>query len=77
MQLTGEETYNVSMAGFKALWNSNDGYPDSRLLNKLYSGLDKIIGTKVSENISQMHTPAGRITEKAEAFTGLKAGTAV
>ena len=75
--LTGNETHSSCMAGFKAIWSEQDGYPDNDFLKALDARLENIIGDKISDNITKLSEIAGYITKEAEALTGLKAGTPV
>lgn len=73
--LTGEKTHNSCMAGYKALWNAQTGYPSNEYLSAL--GLDGAVGTKVSENVIATGTKAGQISASGAALSGLCEGTAV
>lgn len=74
-QITGRKTHSSCMAGYKALWNAEDGYPSNEFWSCL--GLDNVIGTKVSENVIPATSKAGEIDERGKALTGLCVGTAV
>ena len=74
--LTGEVTRCMCHAGYKLLWNEEDGYPSEDFLGELHPRLstlrEKLKGKEV-----QVGECAGRLTEEAAGRLGLKAGTAV
>lgn len=74
--LTGEMTRCMCHAGYKLLWNEEDGYPSEDFLCTLHPLLstlrEKLKGREV-----QVGECAGRLTEEAAEKLGLKAGTAV
>ena len=74
--LTGEVTRCMCHAGYKLLWNEEDGYPAKEFLGMLHPLLfsleEKLKGREV-----QVGECAGRLTEEAAGRLGLKAGTAV
>ena len=75
--LTGNEIKSSCMAGYKAIWNHKDGFPENAFWEKLEPGFGNIIGTKVGENVGATGTNAGGITAHGSKLTGLKEGTAV
>lgn len=75
--LTGKETHSVCTTGFKAMWDDVDGYPDKNFLSKLAPEFENIVGTKISNDITKLSTPAGYITPEIAELTGLKEGTPV
>lgn len=75
--LTGNETHSNCMAGFKAIWSEQDGYPCKDFLKALDTRLENVIGDKISDKITKLSEIAGFITKEAESLTGLKAGTPV
>ena len=75
--LTGNETHSNCMAGFKAIWSEQDGYPCKDFLKALDTRLENVIGDKISDKITKLSEKAGFITKEAESLTGLKAGTPV
>ncbi len=76
-QLIGQEKRTSSMAGFKAQWTPEWGYPDGEYFAAVHPCLADIIGTKIPREVYPAATFAGRITKESEELTGLKAGTAV
>lgn len=75
--LTGNEVKSSCMAGYKAIWNHQTGFPENGFWEKLEPGFGNIIGTKVSENVGATGTNAGGINAYGSKLTGLKEGTAV
>ena len=75
--LTGSVSSSICMAGFKALWDENTGYPSKEFFASLDPRMENIIGDKISTNIIKMSDTAGYITKSASLNTGLKEGTRV
>ena len=75
--LTGNETHNACMAGYKAMWHKKDGFPKKEFFKALDPRMENIIGTKVSEQVLPMGTKAGSINKLGEQLTSLSQGTAV
>ncbi len=74
--LTGEVTRCMCHAGYKLLWNEEDGYPSEdflRMLHPLLSDLRK----KLRGREIQVGECAGRLTKEAADRLGLQEGTAV
>ena len=76
-QLTGEETRNSCTAGYKAIWQKEEGYPGRDYLAALHPDLADIVETKMACEISPLGARAGGLTAQAAAWTGLIEGTAV
>ena len=76
-QLTGSETRNACCAGYKALWNKNDGYPSDDFFKALDPALEHVIDDKFGREVMPLGAKAGEITEAAASLTGLCPGTAV
>lgn len=74
--LTGEVTRSMCHAGYKLLWNEEDGYPSQGFLKALHPRLaslqDKLKGKEIGVGAC-----AGKLTKEAAERLGLKAGTAV
>lgn len=77
MQLTGRESRNACMAGYKAMWSKTDGYPSRDFLKALDPRLENVVDEKLSRDIYPIGAKAGEITPEAARLTGLKEGTAV
>ncbi len=73
--LTGEETHSAVFAGYKWIWNAEDGYPSNDFLKALHPALDGIVGTKVSNKVLGIEETAGILNEKGAKLTGLAVGT--
>lgn len=74
--LTGEVTRCMCHAGYKLLWNEEDGYPSEAFLKALHPSLASLQGKLKGKEV-QVGECAGRLTEEAAERLGLKAGTAV
>ena len=75
--LTGNEIKSSCMAGYKAIWDHETGFPENEFWEKVEPGFGGIIGTKVCENVGATGTNAGGINAYGNKLTGLKEGTAV
>ncbi len=73
--LTGVETHSASFAGYKALWNSESGYPDNAFFKALHPAMDGIVGSKLSTAIYDMQSIAGKLSQKGAELVGLCEGT--
>ena len=76
-RLTGIESHSSCMAGYKGLWNSQEGYPSNEFWKSFDARLENVVGTKVSTMVVPTGTKAGEISELGEEITGLSRGTAV
>jgi L-ribulokinase len=76
-QLTGQETRNSCTAGYKAIWQKEEGFPSREYLGALHPGLADMVDTKLSRDILPLGAKAGELTPQAAAWTGLHPGTAV
>jgi L-ribulokinase len=76
-RLTGVETRNACMAGYKAMWSKRDGFPDGSYFAALHPGLRDIIETKMRRDVVPAGGRAGGLSAEAAAWTGLSPGTAV
>ncbi len=77
LTLTGCESHSSCMAGYKGLWNKENGYPDNEFWAKLDKRMSDIIGTKVSESILPTGTKAGNLNAFGANFLGLCENTSV
>lgn len=75
--LTGKETHSVSFSGFKACWNKDDGYPSDSFFNAVAPEWKTMMGTKVSREVTPIHTVAGTLSAKGAELTGLPEGIPV
>lgn len=76
-QLTGRETRNSCTAGYKAIWQKNEGFPSRDYFAALHPAMANIVDTKMSRDILPLGAKAGGLTKQAAGWTGLKPGTAV
>lgn len=74
--LTGEVTRCMCHAGYKLMWNEEDGYPPEDFLKELHPALSSL-KEKLKGREVQVGECAGRLTREAADRLGLKAGTAV
>ncbi|GHU66791.1 ribulokinase [Clostridia bacterium] len=76
-QLTGKQTRNACMAGYKELYNKRDGYPSKEFFKALNPRLENLVQDKLNCPISPMGAKAGQLYEESAQLIGLKPGTAV
>ena len=75
--LTGKETHSAPFAGYKALWNEEQGYPSADFFSALAPEMKNMIGTRISPSTAPIGTMAGRLSERGAELTGLREGTPV
>jgi L-ribulokinase len=76
-QLTGVETRNNCTAGYKAIWSAEDGFPKNEFFAALDPAFANVVDEKMSRTIVRLGDVAGRLTEQAAGWTGLRQGIAV
>ncbi|MDL2206166.1 ribulokinase [Eubacteriales bacterium OttesenSCG-928-N13] len=76
-QLTGTLARNACSAGYKALWNKQDGYPTEDFFRAIDPKFANVVDDKLNGALHPMGAKAGEITEAAARLTGLKQGIAV
>jgi len=76
-RLTGVETRNACVAGYKALWSKRDGFPDANYFAALDPRLGTIVDDKMSREIALAGERAGGLSAEAADWTGLPIETAV
>lgn len=74
--LTGEMTTSTCMAGYKAFWNHEMGYPKNDFFAGMEPGLSGIT-EKVISDVRPVGAKAGGLTKEMAAQTGLREGTSV
>lgn len=74
--LTGNDTSSTCMAGYKAFWSEDEGYPSAEYLEAVESGFSSVL-EKLNHNICTVGTRAGGLTKAMADATGLKMGTSV
>jgi len=75
--LTGQERRNACTAGYKAIWDKDEGFPSEVFFEALHPAFKHVVDTKMSRDIYPQGTRAGEITDEAAQLTGLVPGTAV
>jgi L-ribulokinase len=76
-QLTGVESRSACAAGYKAMWSKHDGFLPPAYFAALDPRFEHVVDEKLSRTLLPPGTRAGVLTERAAAWTGLPAGTAV
>jgi L-ribulokinase len=76
-QLTGLETRNNCTAGYKAMWSKREGFPPDAYFAALDPRFEHVVDEKMSRRISPLGSRAGGLSDRAAAWTGLRAGTPV
>jgi L-ribulokinase len=76
-QLTGVETRNACAAGYKAMWSKRDGFPSSDYFAALDPRFAHVVDEKLSATLLPPGARAGGLSDRAAAWTGLRAGTPV
>jgi L-ribulokinase len=77
LQLTGEEKRNSCTAGYKAIWNKQEGYPSDDFFAALNPRLRNVVDEKLSRDIYPLGQRAGGLTPEMAELTGLEPGIAV
>jgi L-ribulokinase len=76
-QLTGRETRSTCMAGFKALWQKEDGFPHREYFAALHPHFVAVIDDKMSRQLDPLGGCAGGLSAEAAGWTGLHPSTPV
>jgi L-ribulokinase len=76
-QLTGEESRSACAAGYKAMWSKRDGFPSPEYFAALDPRFANVVDEKMSRALLSPGQRAGGLSERAAAWTGLRAGTPV
>lgn len=74
--MTGEMTTSICMAGYKAFWNHNTGYPKDEFFTGMEQGLTGIT-EKALMDVRPVGARAGGLSKEMAAQTGLSEGTSV
>ncbi len=77
MQLTGVETRNACMAGYKAIWTKGKGYPSKAYFKALDKRLENVVEEKLPGPVLPQGAKAGELTPEAAKLMGLEPGIAV
>ncbi len=75
--LTGKHTAGICTAGFKAMWNAENGFPSNEYFCAVDTRLSGIVGTKVCDGICASGAAAGYVSANGAQLFGLCEGTAV
>jgi L-ribulokinase len=76
-QLTDVETRGACAAGYKAMWSKRDGFPPPAYFASLDPRFEHVVEEKLSRTLLPPGARAGGLSERAAAWTGLRAGTSV
>jgi L-ribulokinase len=76
-QLTGVEIRNACAAGYKAMWSKREGFPASEFFAALDPRFAHVVDEKMTKTLLPPGSRAGGLSERAAAWTGLRAGTPV
>lgn len=75
--LTEKEIYSAPFAGFKALWNEEEGYPSPDFFEAVDPRMKNLIGTKLSEKITPICRTGFSLSRSGAELVGLPEGTPV
>ena len=75
--LTGKETHSTPFAGYKAMWNTESGFPSKEYFAEVDPDFADVVGTKWCDKVDRMDGIAGLVNEKGAELTGLAVGTVV
>ncbi len=75
-RLVGQEVRSVCQAGYKALWNAEDGYPSQQFLEKLKKGFGQVLG-KLGKEHFPTGSRAGKLTPEMASQLKLPPGIPV
>jgi L-ribulokinase len=76
-QLTGVEKRNSCTAGYKGIWDKQNGYPSNEFFAALDPRLANVVDEKLLRAITPLGEKAGELTPPMAKAIGLAAGTAV
>ena len=77
LRLTGRERRGAGLAGYKALWSKERGYPSPDFFAALDPRLARVVEDKLGGPVCPLGARAGEITPAAAQLTGLIPGTPV
>ena len=75
--LCGKESRSLSFAGYKWLWNTDDGYPCNEFFVSLDSGFEGFVGKKIPREVLSMDSFAGVVSSHGAEISGVSEGCAV
>ncbi|OGX21026.1 MAG: ribulokinase, partial [Omnitrophica WOR_2 bacterium RBG_13_44_8] len=76
-KMTGCLSRNSCTAGYKAIWDKDEGYPSKEFFRALDPRLENVVQDKLSLDIVPLGSKAGNLTKEFVDLTGLTTGTAV
>ena len=76
-QMTGVESHNTCMAGYKGLWCKKSGFPSNAFWEKVDPVLAGVIGTRVCPDVISSGSLAGYVSAEGARKFGLAEGTPV
>lgn len=76
-QLTGCEVRSKSLAGYKALWSPDTGYPSEDFLGRLDPKLERVVADKMESPLVSVGSVAGTLSEPMASKLGLRPGIPV
>ncbi|MGQ9525145.1 MAG: ribulokinase [Armatimonadota bacterium] len=77
MQLTGQERRSACQAGYKAMWDREDGYPSREFLAAVDPRFVDMVDRKIPPDVYPIGACAGEVTDRGTELTGLLRGTPV
>lgn len=75
--LTGVLVRNSCAAGYKSMWNKQEGFPSEAFFQALDPRMGNLVKTKLRGEIIPLGAKAGELTEEMASRLGLKAGTTI
>ncbi|NCB93340.1 MAG: ribulokinase [Clostridia bacterium] len=75
--LTDSDKRSASMAGYKAWWLPQKGYPDKEFLKKIDVRMENLVEEKLAADICPVGSKIGSLNHEWSKRLGLKEGTAV
>ena len=75
--MTGLDKRNSCVAGYKAFWSKEDGYPSESYFAAVDPRLKKVVEEKIGFDVCPVGEKAGELSVEMAQKTGLIAGTAV
>lgn len=75
--LTNSNKRSCSMAGYKAWWNENDGYPDKSFFAQVDERLENFVDSKLPGQVCLIGQKIGELSVNWSERLGLKPGVAV
>lgn len=77
MQITGNERRSACQAGYKAMWDREDGYPSREFLAAVDPRFVDMADRKIPPDVYPLGTCAGEVSARGAELSGLVPGTPV